>query len=87
MASFCSSDLGDPNRSDFCGSNSWRRRAVPFAVMDGTPLTAQGGQSYGSKRRLVILDRDEGITAAVAGQANNDFSRSSIHREPTGRGD
>ncbi|KAL6984086.1 hypothetical protein U1Q18_017462, partial [Sarracenia purpurea var. burkii] len=40
--------------------------------MDGAPLTAQGEQSYGSEHRLVILDRDGGITAVVTGQASNE---------------
>ncbi|KAL7002623.1 hypothetical protein U1Q18_003777 [Sarracenia purpurea var. burkii] len=80
-----SADSRDPNRSDFCGLNSWRRRTVLFANMDDAPLTAQGGQSYSFERRLMILDHDGGLTAAVAGRANNDFCRSSIHRETADR--
>ncbi|KAL6982776.1 hypothetical protein U1Q18_016164 [Sarracenia purpurea var. burkii] len=71
-ASFLSSDLGDPNRSDVCGSNSWRCRTVLLVVMDGASLMAQGEQSYDSERCLVILDRAGGIIATVAGQVSNE---------------
>ncbi|KAL6971435.1 hypothetical protein U1Q18_031111 [Sarracenia purpurea var. burkii] len=71
--SFLSSDLGDPNRPDACGSNSHRRRTVLFTAMGGGPLTAQDEQSHGSEGRLVILDRDGGITMVMAGQASNEY--------------
>ncbi|KAL6984339.1 hypothetical protein U1Q18_017717 [Sarracenia purpurea var. burkii] len=74
-ALFWSSDSGDPNGSDFCGSNSWRRRTVLFAAMDDAPLTAQGGQSYSFERRLMIRDHDGGLISAVARRANHDFCR------------
>ncbi|KAL6975587.1 hypothetical protein U1Q18_024379, partial [Sarracenia purpurea var. burkii] len=70
-ALFWSSDSSDPNRSHFCGSNSWRRRAMLFAAMDDAPLTAQGGQCCGSVRRLVILDRD-GISTRFGDPPDSD---------------
>ncbi|KAL7000492.1 hypothetical protein U1Q18_001644 [Sarracenia purpurea var. burkii] len=69
---FLSSDLGDPNRPDVCGSNSRRHRTVMFTAIGGAPLTAQDEQSHGSECRLVIHDHCGGVTMAVAGQASNE---------------